>query len=134
MGHWKLIIEPNSGVFAYERRYRFWLIDRKKKQLRYRCFWCGRVKSRAPQLYDELIYWERYEIKTVVCADCVKSTKDEDLTKQFDELYKAKPNAVKTEGLPKTAFEFIKAFSEAIDQVRKEGGARNESLCRMDRP
>jgi len=118
--HWLIVKERNWGGYESSRRYRFWLITKDTEQLREKCFVCGKTKSQASQLQDELIYWQRYQIKTVICADCQKSTQREVLTWRFDELYHAAEGAVNTEGLPKTAEEFVAKCREAIDKVREK--------------
>jgi hypothetical protein len=129
---WTLVLETNKGVWAYERRYRFWLVTADTNELREKCFCCrrrfitnhnhGKTRSQA-QMTDDLIHWERYYIKTVVCADCLKETTKADMTKRFDELYHNGNGAVDTIGLPKTAEDFIARCREAIDKVREKKNA-----------
>jgi hypothetical protein len=126
---WTLVLETNKGVWAYERRYRFWLITKDTKELREKCFVCGKTKSQA-QMTDDLIHWERYYIKTVVCAECLKETTKADMTERFDELYHNGNGAINTDGLrgrcrgielpSKTAEYFIARCREAIDKVREK--------------
>lgn len=67
-----------------------------------------KTKGEAAQLCDELIPFERYEVKTSICRDCQDKTDDEMLTAKLRELYYQKPNAINTDGLPKPAEEFWK--------------------------
>lgn len=106
--YWTIQKEYNWGGYVYSRRYRFWLIDNETKDLRQRCFWCEKPKGSAAQLCDELIPFERYEVKTSICRDCLEVTDDEMLTAKLRELYYQKPNAINTDGLPKPAEEFWK--------------------------
>jgi hypothetical protein len=121
--HWVIQKEDNFNHWDYSRRYRFWIISKDTQELRERCFYCGQTKGQVSQLYDDLIYWERYHIKTVICSDCLKTTK-EDMTRRFRELYNAGEDAVNTDGLPKLAEQFLVAFQEKLTQVRQGGDAK----------
>ena len=118
--HWVIQKEANFNNWDYSRRDRFWIITKDTQELREKCFYCGKTKGQVAQLYDDLIYWERYHIKTVICSDCLKTTK-EDMTRRFDQLYHQTPGAVKTKGLPKPSETFQKDLREKLAQVRQGG-------------
>jgi hypothetical protein len=46
------------------------------------------------------------------------------MTKRFRELYNAGEGAVNTDGLPKSAEQFLVAFQEKLAQVRQGGDAK----------
>ena len=116
--HWVIQKEANFNNWDYSRRYRFWIVTKDTQELREKCFHCGKAKGQVSQLYDDLIYWERYHIKTVVCSDCLKTTK-EDMTRRFDQLYHQTPNAVRTDGLPKPSEKFLQDLRDKLAQVRQ---------------
>jgi len=118
--HWVIQKEANFNNWDYSRRYRFWIVQKDTQELREKCFYCGKTKGQVSQLYDDLIYWERYHIKTVICSDCLKTTK-EDMTRRFDELYHQSPGTVKTKGLPKPSETFLQDLREKLAQVRRGG-------------
>jgi len=132
--YWTIQKEYNWGRYVYDRRYRFWLIDNETNDLRQRCFWCEKPKGEAAQLCDELIPFFGYEVKTSICRDCLEVTDDEMLTAKLRELYYQKPNAIKGDGLPKTAEEFWKRCLEAIEQVRaKKHYAKDDFIAECKR-
>jgi hypothetical protein len=104
--------ERNWGGYESSRRYRFWIVTKDTEELREKCFWCGKTKSNVKLLSDDMIYWERYEIKISLCNEC-ESTDTETLTKKFDELYHNGNGAVNTDGLPKTAEDLIRKIDDA---------------------
>jgi len=114
--HWVIQKEANFNDWDYSRRYRFWIITKDTQELREKCFYCGKTKGQVSQLYDDLIYWERYHIKTVICSDCLKTTK-EDMTRRFDQLYHQSPGAVRTKGLPKPSEKFLQDLRDKLAQV-----------------
>jgi hypothetical protein len=109
---WIIPKERNWGGYESGRRYRFWLVTKDTEQLREKCFVCGKTKSNVKLLSDDMIYWERYEIKISLCNEC-ESTDTETLTKKFDELYHNGNGAVNTDGLPKTAEDLIRKIDDA---------------------
>jgi hypothetical protein len=132
--HWVIQKEANFNHWDYSRRYRFWLVTKDTQELRDKCFYCGKTKGQVSppgrtagsQLYDDLIYWERYHIKTVICSDCLwlstvknrlSKTAKEDMTRRFDQLYHQSPNAVRTDGLPKPS----ETFQKDLREVRQGG-------------
>ena len=121
IGDFVVIKEWNWNDYDYSRRYRFWLVTKDTEQLREKCFWCGKTKSQVSQLSDELIYWERYYIKTVVCSDCFETMTKQDLTKRFNELYHNGNGAVNTDGLPKPSEDFINQINNVLN--KQEGNA-----------
>jgi len=120
--------ERNWGGYESSRRYRFWIVTKDTEELREKCFWCGKTKSQVELLGDDMIYWERYEVKISLCNEC-ESTDTETLTQRFDELYHNGNGAVDATFLPKTSEEFVKRCKDAIDKVRasKEVEAVEES-------
>lgn len=115
-----IIKEDNFNDYDFPRRYRFLIVDAKTKELRQRCFVCGKNKTEVSKLSDDLIFWERYQIKCAVCSICQKRTSKADMTAYFDRLYHQSPNSAETAGLPKTAEEFIEKCKEALKRVRLE--------------
>jgi hypothetical protein len=126
---WIIPKERNWGGYESGRRYRFWLVTKDTEQLREKCFVCGKTKSNVKLLSDDMIYWERYEIKISLCNEC-ESTDTETLTKKFDELYHNGNGAVDATFLPKTSEDFVKRCKDAIDKVRasKEVEANEQPL------
>ena len=119
--HWVIQKEANFNNWDYSRRYRFWIVTKDTEKLREKCFYCGKTKGQVSQLYDDLIYWERYHIKTVICSGCLKVTTKEDMTRRFDQLYHQSPNAVRTMGLPKPSEKFLKDLREKLAQMKRGG-------------
>jgi hypothetical protein len=121
--------ERNWGGYESGRRYRFWIVTKDTEELREKCFWCGKTKSNVKLLSDDMIYWERYEVKISLCNEC-ESTDTSTLTQRFDELYHNGNGAVDATGLPKTSEEFVKRCKDAIDKVRasKEVEANEQPL------
>jgi len=116
--HWTIIKEQNWGGYTEARLNRFWLVTADTAQLREKCFCCGKTKSQVAQLHDDLILWERYQIKTVVCSDCLKATTKADMTERFRDLYNTSPGAINTDGLPKPSEQVIRDISEKLGQIR----------------
>jgi hypothetical protein len=115
---WIIQKERNWGGYESSRRYRFWIVTKDTSELREKCFCCGKTRSQS-QLSDDIIHWERYYIKTVVCSDCIEATTKQDLTKRFNELYHNGNGAVNTDGLPKPSEDFINQIDSVLN---KRGG------------
>ena len=110
LGHWTVEIQPNSGKWAYQRWFQFWLTPMSK-----RCFWCEKSRDESI-LPDTVIEWGRYTIKTSLCLECSQKVADGELSKdrfvqKFDELYHG------VEIVPDTEAEFIAKCKQAEAEV-----------------
>lgn len=119
---WIIIKERNWGSRGWieGRMNRFWImpadsntdetgipVKLAQARIQYsRCFVCGKGRDVVPSISSVLVAFERYELRTPICDDCLKDTTEQELRAKVHEMYNDGKNAVDTTGLPKPAEDF----------------------------